>query len=189
MTMSSEHHYHVFETAMGFCGIAWRGAGVTRFQLPTKSADAALRLIKRRAPEATPAAPSPEVAAAIDAAKRYFHGEKIDFSAIPLDLDEPNPLFAKIYDALRQVGWGRTTTYGALAAAVGLGRGAARDVGVAMSKNPAPLIVPCHRVLAAGGKIGGFSAPGGADTKTRMLKLEGVKVGRPEEPVQGTLGL
>jgi methylated-DNA-[protein]-cysteine S-methyltransferase len=189
MNVTPDLHYHVFETAMGFCGIAWSALGVTRFQLPTKSADGALRLIKRRAPEATPAAPSPEIAAAVEAAKRYFAGEKIDFSSVPLDLDEPDPLFAKIYDALRQVGWGRTTTYGALAAAVGAGREAARDVGVAMSKNPAPLIVPCHRVLAAGGKIGGFSAPGGSDTKMRMLKLEGVRVGRPEEPVQGTLGL
>ena len=82
--------------------------------------------------------------------------------------------------ALRRVGWGRTTTYGALAKEVGAGREAARDVGEAMAKNPAPLIIPCHRVLAAGGKIGGFSAPGGSRTKVRMLELEGVRVGPPE---------
>ncbi len=90
-------------------------------------------------------------------------------------------------DALRRVEWGRTTTYGGLAAAVGEGREVAREVGVAMAHNPAPLIVPCHRVLAAGGKIGGFSAPGGSTTKMRMLRLEGVKVGEPEPPSQGEL--
>ncbi len=83
------------------------------------------------------------------------------------------------YAALRRVGWGRTTTYGALAKEVGAGREAARDVGEAMARNPAPLIIPCHRVLAAGGKIGGFSAPGGSKTKIRMLELEGVRVAPP----------
>ena len=189
MSGTSGHRYHVFETAMGFCGIAWGDLGVTRFQLPAKSVNEGLRLIRRRAPEAAAAAPSSDIAVVVEAAKRYFEGERIDFSAIPLDLDEPNPLFAKIYEALRRVEWGQTTTYGALAAIVGAGREVARDVGIAMSRNPAPLIVPCHRVLAAGGKIGGFSAPGGSDTKMRMLKLEGVKVGQPEAPVQGVLAL
>jgi len=85
--------------------------------------------------------------------------------------------------AARRVGWGETTTYGALAKALGAGPEAARDVGVAMAKNPVALIIPCHRVLAAGGKIGGFSAPGGAATKRRMLELEGVRL-EPPRPVQ-----
>ncbi len=83
-----------------------------------------------------------------------------------------------------EFGWGRTTTYGALAKEVGAGREAARVVGEAMAKNPAPLIIPCHRVLAAGGKIGGFSAPGGSKTKARMLELEGVRLGPPLEAAQ-----
>ena len=95
-------------------------------------------------------------------ASRYFSGEPTDFSAVPLDLRDEDPFFVQIYDALRRVGWGRTTTYGALAAAVGASREAARDVGQAMAKNPMPLLIPCHRVLAAGGRLGGFSAPGGA---------------------------
>jgi methylated-DNA-[protein]-cysteine S-methyltransferase len=78
------------------------------------------------------------------------------------------------------VGWGHTTTYGALAKEIGAGREGARDVGQAMAKNPVPLIIPCHRVLAAGGKIGGFSAPGGAAAKVRMLQLEGIRVAQPE---------
>jgi len=177
-------HYHVFETAMGFCGIAWSDAGVARFQLPTKTAEATERLMRRRASGAEPGLPPANVAAVIEAAKRYFGGEQIDFSEVQLDLAGQDAFFTQIYDALRRVGWGRTTTYGALAREVGAGREAARDVGEAMAKNPTPLIIPCHRVLAAGGKIGGFSAPGGSKTKARMLELEGVRVGPPPEAMQ-----
>jgi methylated-DNA-[protein]-cysteine S-methyltransferase len=178
--MSQAAHYHVFETAMGFCAIAWSDAGVVRFQLPVKSTDAAGRLIRRRADGAEPGAPPEDVAAVVAAAKRYFDGEETDFSHVRLDLGGDDPFFSRIYDALRRVGWGRTTTYGALAKEIGAGREAARDVGEAMARNPAPLIIPCHRVLAAGGKIGGFSAPGGSTTKFRMLALEGVRIGPPE---------
>jgi methylated-DNA-[protein]-cysteine S-methyltransferase len=177
-------HYHVFETAMGFCAIAWSDAGVARFQLPTKSAEAAERLIRRHAPSAEPGAPAEDVAAVVESARRYFAGEEMDFSSVHVDLAGQDAFFAQIYDALRRVGWGRTTTYGALAKEVGAGREAARDVGEAMARNPAPLIIPCHRVLAAGGKIGGFSAPGGSKTKMRMLELEGVRLGPPEAAQQ-----
>jgi methylated-DNA-[protein]-cysteine S-methyltransferase len=173
-------YYCVFETAMGFCAIAWSDAGIARFQLPTKTAEAAERLMRRRALGAEPGTPPPEVAAVVEAARRYFAGEETDFSHVRIDLGGEDAFFAQIYAALRQVGWGRTTTYGALAKEVGAGREAARDVGEAMAKNPAPLIIPCHRVLAAGGKIGGFSAPGGSRTKMRMLELEGVRLGPPE---------
>ena len=173
-------HYHVFENAMGFCAIAWSDAGVARFQLPTKAAEAAERLICRRAPNAGPGSPPEGVSAVVEAAKRYFAGEEIDFSRVQLDLTGQDAFFVQIYDALRRVGWGRTTTYGGLAKEVGAGRERARDVGEAMAKNPMPLIIPCHRVLAAGGKIGGFSAPGGSKTKMRMLELEGVRLGSPE---------
>ncbi|MGH6799364.1 MAG: methylated-DNA--[protein]-cysteine S-methyltransferase [Roseiarcus sp.] len=176
--------YHVFETAMGFCAIAWSDAGIVRFQLPTKSAEAAERPMRRRAVGAEPGAPPEDVAAAVAAAKRYFAGEEMDFLHVRLDLAGEDAFFTQIYAALRRVGWGRTTTYGALAKEVGAGREAARDVGEAMARNPAPLIIPCHRVLAAGGKIGGFSAPGGSTTKIRMLELEGVRVGPPEAAQQ-----
>ena len=180
-------HYHVFETAMGFCAIAWSNAGVARFQLPTKTAEAADRLMRRRAARAEPGAPPEDIAAVIEAAKGYFAGEKTDFSQVQLDLAGQDAFFAQIYDALRRVGWGRTTTYGALAKEVGAGRERARDVGEAMARNPTPLIIPCHRVLAAGGKIGGFSAPGGSRTKMRMLESEGVRVG-PTESAQQSFG-
>jgi methylated-DNA-[protein]-cysteine S-methyltransferase len=177
-------HYHVFETAMGFCGIAWSDAGVARFQLPTKTAVSAEKLICRRAPSAEPSPPPARIAAVIEAAKRYFDGEEMDFAQVQVDLVGEDAFFAQIYDALRRVGWGSTTTYGALAKELGVGRERARDVGEAMARNPAPLIIPCHRVLAAGGKIGGFSAPGGSKTKARMLELEGVRVGPPEQAAQ-----
>ena len=117
--MSAPAHYHVFETAMGFCAIAWSDAGIARFQLPTKAAEAAERLMRRRAFGAKPAAPPRIVAAVVEAAKRYFAGEETDFSQVQLDLAGEDTFFARIYEALRRVGWGRTTTYGALAKEVG----------------------------------------------------------------------
>jgi methylated-DNA-[protein]-cysteine S-methyltransferase len=167
--------------------MAWNDVGVTRFQLPTRSAEATERLLLRRAPGAEPAEPPQQVAEIIAAAKRYFNGEPIDFSDVLVDLDGQDDFFKQIYAALRRVGWGRTTTYGTLAKELGAGPEAARDVGQAMAKNPVPLIIPCHRVLAAGGKVGGFSAPGGSVAKVRMLELEGVSIElRP--PAQASLG-
>jgi methylated-DNA-[protein]-cysteine S-methyltransferase len=180
--------YQVFETPCGFCAIAWNGAGITRFQLPTHTAEATARALRRRLPGAEPGTPPAHVSDVIVAAQRYFAGEQVDFSDVPLDLDGQDEFFRRIYAALRRVGWGRTTTYGALAKELGAGPEAARDVGYAMAQNPVPLIIPCHRVLAAGGKVGGFSAPGGATAKIRMLELEGVRVG-PPEPAQRSLAL
>jgi len=184
----SVHQYLVFETASGFCGIGWSEAGVARFVLPARSADAVERSLLRRLPGARPGAPPPEVLEAVAAAKRYFQGVEVDLSDIRLDLDGQDEFFRQIYAATQRVGWGQTTTYGALAKALGAGPEAARDVGQAMANNPVPLIIPCHRVLAAGGKVGGFSAPGGSATKARMLELEGVHVA-PPPPTQLSLGL
>jgi methylated-DNA-[protein]-cysteine S-methyltransferase len=182
------HHYLIFETAGGFCGIAWSGLGITRFQLPVRSAEATERNLLRQLPGAEPGTPTPQVLEAVAAVKRYFAGEKIDFSGFLLDLEEQDGFFKQTYAAVRRVGWGQTTTYGTLAKELGVGPEAARDVGQAMARNPVPLIIPCHRVLAAGGKVGGFSAPGGSGAKIRMLELEGVHVG-PAPPAQRSLGL
>lgn len=179
--------YHVFGTAGGYCGIAWNDIGITRFQLPTKSIEATERNVLRRVPGAEPGAPTPAISEVITAIRRYFDGETIDFSDVALDLDGQDEFFRRIYHALRRVGWGHTTTYGSLAKELGAGPQAARDVGQAMAKNPVPLIIPCHRVLAAGGKVGGFSAPGGATSKVRMLELEGVHLGAPEPAQQSLL--
>jgi methylated-DNA-[protein]-cysteine S-methyltransferase len=181
------HHYLIFETAGGFCGIAWNDVGITRFQLATKSAEATKRILLGRAPDAKPGAPTPQVVQAVAAVKRYFEGKRTDFSELKLDLSDQDAFFRQIYAAARQVGWGETTTYGTLAKAAGAGPEAARNVGQAMANNPVPLIIPCHRVLAAGGKIGGFSAPGGSAAKRRMLELEGAHV-EPPRPVQRSFG-
>lgn len=178
------HHYCVFPTASGFCAIAWNDLGITRFQLPARTAEATERNLLRRLPGAELGTPPAEVTEAVAAVKRYFEGEQIDFSRFRVDLDGQDAFFRRIYDTVRCVGWGHTTTYGALAKALDAEPQAARDVGQAMAKNPVPLIIPCHRVLAAGGKVGGFSAPGGSATKLHMLKLEGVRVGEPQQVQQ-----
>lgn len=171
--MHEPQRYDVFETTRGFVAIAWGANGITSVRLPVGSPAAAERALAERVPRAVRATPPAEVAAVVDAAKRYFAGERVDFGAVAVDLGVQEPFFARVYALVRKLGWGETTTYGAIAKALGAGPEAARDVGRAMAANPVPLIVPCHRVLAAGGKIGGFSAPGGADTKMRMLELEG----------------
>lgn len=177
--------YIVFDTTLGFAGIAWSDAGITRFQLPSPSAEATKRNLLRRAPDAQVTAPSPCIAQAVDAANRYFAGERIDFSDVPLDLTGQDDLFLAIHAAARRLGYGETTTYGGLAKAIGrTDWEAAQEVGRAMAKNPVALIIPCHRVLAAGGKIGGFSAPGGAETKAKMLELEGVQLGPKQQSLR-----
>ncbi len=180
------HQYLVSEVAGRFCGICWSDVGVARFHLPVPDGDTVERSFLRRLPGARPGAPPPEVAKVVDAVKDYFQGERVDFADVPVDLEDQDEFFRQIYAAARRVGWGHTTTYGALAKGLGAGPEAARDVGQAMARNPVPLIIPCHRVLAAGGKVGGFSAPGGAATKIRMLELEGVHIA-PPPPAQQSL--
>jgi methylated-DNA-[protein]-cysteine S-methyltransferase len=178
------NHYFIFETVRGFCAIAWNRLGITCLRLPAHSADAAGRNLSSRRPDTEPRLPTPEVAEVIASAQRYFEGERVEFTDTRLDLGEQSESFSQIYAAARRVGWGHTTTYGSLARALGAGPEFAREVGQAMARNPVPLIIPCHRVLAAGGKIGGFSAPGGAATKLHMLELEGVHAGQPPSPQQ-----
>ena len=171
-------HCTVFETALGFAGLAWNEVGIVRFQLPSASSDATTRNLSRRAPGAVATEPPRHIADIVAAVKRYFAGEKVEFSRVILDLAGQDDLSREIYDAARRVGYGTTTTYGELAKTIGrTDWEAAREVGQAMAKNPVALIIPCHRVMAAGGKIGGFSAPGGVETKEKMLALEGVRLG------------
>jgi methylated-DNA-[protein]-cysteine S-methyltransferase len=173
--MTGKTHYLIFDTAGGPCGIAWTAAGVVRFQLPGEDAATTRRLLLRHLPEAEAAEPPPAVARAVAAAQRYFAGEEADFTDVAVD------------DAARRVHWDETTTYGTLARDLGAGPEMAREVGQAMAKNPVALIIPCHRVLAAGGKVGGFSAPGGASSKLKMLALEGISFD-PPAPAQQSFG-
>jgi len=171
-----QHEYTTFETKSGFVGLAWNQQGVSGLRLPARTEASAEAAILRRLPEARRALPSPAVAQLISDIQCYFGGEKIDFSQVAVDLGVQDPFFSRVYAEVRKLGWGATTTYGAVAKTLGAEPQAARDVGQAMASNPVPLIVPCHRVLAAGGKIGGFSAPGGSESKARMLVIEGVAV-------------
>ena len=180
--MSDTQSYEIFETAHGFVAIAWSARGVTCLRLPATSAASAQRALLSRVPVAAPTAPPIAIASVIEAAKRYFAGAKTDFSEVEVDLGRQEPFFARVYDRVRKLAWGETTTYGAIARELGAGPEAARDVGQAMATNPVPLIVPCHRVLAAGGKPGGFSAPGGSSSKVKMLAIEGVRLEAPEKP-------
>ena len=131
-----------------------------------------------------PSEPPAAVAAAIELIKRYAEGEAVDFSSVAVDLDGVDQFHRAIYQAARKLDFGQTTTYGGLAEAAGH-PGKARETGEALGRNPVPLIVPCHRILAAGGKIGGFSAPGGSATKEKLLALEGVQVGPPPRGPKG----
>jgi methylated-DNA-[protein]-cysteine S-methyltransferase len=170
----SADRYHLFDTAHGFAAITWTRDGLTAFRLPAPTATETERALLRRLPDARVADPSEDIAGIITSVRRYFLGERIDFGAVPVALGVQEPFFARIYHHIRELGWGETTTYGAVAKSLGVGPEMARAVGQAMARNPVPLIVPCHRVLAAGGRIGGFSAPGGSNAKVRMLALEGV---------------
>ena len=174
-TVIQEHHL-VFGTRMGACGIAWSERGVTRVQLPERTPAATERRLMGRPANRGVGKPAAPVREAIAMLERYFAGEPIDFASVALDLTGVGPFHRKVYEAARSLGWGQTASYGDLARQAG-SPGAARAVGQAMGHNPVPIIIPCHRVLASGRKIGGFSAFGGAVTKERLLALEGVHLG------------
>ncbi len=174
--MAEQHQYTTFETRNGWIALAWSPNGISGLRLPSSSERAAELAILKRLPSAQTATPPPQIAQLIADIIRYFDGEVADFSDVPVDLGEQSPFFSAVYAEIRKLHRGETTTYGSIAKALGAGPQFARDVGQAMAANPVPLIVPCHRVLAAGGKVGGFSAPGGSSSKAKMLEIEGVKI-------------
>lgn len=166
--------YHIFDASFGSCAIAWNERGISRFQLPAADRRATEAHMEKGGRAPCKGAPPPHIAAAEEKLRRYFDGEETDFSDLELDLSACSAFNKAIYNAARTVGWGATTTYGALAKSIGSPR-AARAVGHAMARNPVTIIIPCHRVLAAGGQLHGFSAYGGLLTKERLLVLEGVR--------------
>ena len=167
-----EIRFHLFNTAVGRCAILWRGEKLTGVLLPSSSDEATRVAVKRRAPDATESSPPPFVQTAIDGITRLCAGEPVTFDAASLDRGAIEPFANRVYDILLGVPPGETTTYGAIAEALG-DKTLSRAVGAALGANPFPVIIPCHRVTAAGGKMGGFSAPGGSDTKRRLLEIEG----------------
>ncbi|MBN9068621.1 MAG: methylated-DNA--[protein]-cysteine S-methyltransferase [Rhizobiales bacterium] len=172
--------YALVETGIGWIGIAWSERGLTRLQLPGRDREATgrrlLSTISGR-PVESAGMPAP-IADLVGMLRRYGAGETVDFSGVPVDFDGVDPFRRAIYDAARQLGFGETTTYGGLAEEAGY-KGRAQDTGQALGRNPVPIVVPCHRILAAGNRIGGFSAPGGSATKERLLEMEGVHLGPP----------
>ena len=168
--------YTVFDTAIGACAIAWSARGVVGLQLPESTPSRTVARLRRRLPEAAPSDPPPAVQDAIDGIVALLDGEPIDLTGVPLD-ETGIPAFERsVYAVARSIGPGSTLTYGEIATRLG-NPAAARDVGQARGSNPFAVIVPCHRVLAAAGAIGGFSAGGGAATKRRMLAIERARVG------------
>jgi O-6-methylguanine DNA methyltransferase len=171
ITPMTAYGFTLFDTAIGWCGVAWTDRGLAGVQLPEASeADTRERML-RRFPAAAETVPPAEVQRAIDRIVALLHGERNDLSAIALDMEEVAPFHRRVYEVARTIPPGKTLAYGEVAARLGAA-GAARAVGQALGRNPFPIVVPCHRVLAAGGKIGGFSAHGGTATKRRMLALE-----------------
>jgi methylated-DNA-[protein]-cysteine S-methyltransferase len=160
----------LFDTAIGTHGIAWSDDGITAAILPHARADLTLAALRRRAhaPEATPPR---EVEEAIDLVRRLLNGHDADLTAVDLDMRGVSDFDRRVAAVARAIAPGETLTYGEVAARAGA-PGEAREVGAAMGRNRFAPIVPCHRVVAANGKLGGFSAPGGVETKLRMLEIE-----------------
>jgi len=161
----------LFETPVGACGIAWGDAGIAGVQLPEGGEERARARLARRFPSAVEKQAPPPVREAIDAILRLLSGKPEDLSFVILDMGGIADFERRVYGAARQVPAGETVTYGELAGRIGEPR-AAQAVGKALGRNPFPIIVPCHRVLGASGKTGGFSARGGIDTKLRILSIE-----------------
>jgi len=169
--MSEAASYTLFDTAIGRCGIAWRSGLVVSSALPGADDSATVRHLLRRLPDAGEAEPEGVAAEAIGLVQGLLGGEAVDLGVIPVDLEACPEFERRIYALLRAVPTGSTVTYGELAVRAG-SPGAARAVGMAMGRNPVPIIVPCHRVLASSGRSGGFSAPGGVSTKFKILQIE-----------------
>ena len=169
-----------FDTAIGRCGIAWGGRGLVAVLLPEKTEAASRARLLRRFPETRDAEPPPEIERVIDGIVALLAGERRDLSDVSVDMEHVPAFHRRVYEVARTIGPGSTLSYGEIAARLGEPR-AAREVGEALGKNPFPVVVPCHRVLAAGGKLGGFSARGGVATKLKLLKIEGALA--PEAPM------
>jgi methylated-DNA-[protein]-cysteine S-methyltransferase len=168
----------LFETAIGDCGIVWGERGIAGVQLPESTAAATRARVLRRFPGAEELLPPPEIERAIGAIRALLRGEPSDLSGGELDLDGVPAFQRSVYEVTRTIAPGRTLSYGEIAARVGTPRDA-REVGKALGENPFPIIVPCHRVLAADGRMHGFSGSGGVKTKLRLLQIEGY------EPIPG----
>ena len=168
--------FTLFDTRIGLCGIAWNDAGIFCTQLPEGDAARSRARFLKRVPDAREAEPPARVRAVMERIVALLDGGKDDdFADVALDMNRLPEFNRAVYEIARKIPPGATITYGEIAKQLG-GVQLSRDVGQAMGKNPFPIIVPCHRVLAAGAKPGGFSARGGTATKLKMLAIEGAYV-------------
>jgi methylated-DNA-[protein]-cysteine S-methyltransferase len=166
--------FALFDTAIGRCGIVWNERGIAGVQLPEAGESATRSRLVRRYPAAREAAPDVSVRRAIGAIVGLLGGQQNDLSGVTLDYAGVPDFARRVYDVARTIPPGGTVSYGELAERLN-DRTLAREVAQALGQNPFPIIVPCHRVMAAGGKMGGFSAPGGVRTKLRLLTIEGAQ--------------
>jgi O-6-methylguanine DNA methyltransferase len=168
----SQREFAVFETEIGHCGIAWGTRGIAGVSLPESSVSTVRTRMLQRFPGASESAPPADVTRAIEAIRSLLRGESADLSGIDLDMTDVPEFNRSVYEITRTIAPGRTLTYGDIAARVGTPKDA-RAVGQALGRNPFPIVVPCHRVVAADGRMHGFSGPGGVNTKLRLLEIEG----------------
>lgn len=164
--------FALFDTALGRCAIVWNAAGLRGVHLPEADNDLCRRSLARRFPSAVEARPSGAAAEAIARIAAFLAGTPADFATLALDESGIGAFERAVYREARAIPAGSTSTYGAIAVALGDIRHS-RRVGQTLGRNPWPIVVPCHRVTGAGGWMGGFSAPGGRLTKLRLLELEG----------------
>jgi len=167
----------LFDTAVGRCAVAWSGGAITAFQLPEATDGGTLRRMSGSGSLLPQAEPPAWVQNVIDRVVALLRGERIDLRDVPLEFDGIAPFERRVYEASRQILVGHTRTYGELATELGEPLTASRAVGRALGANPFAVIVPCHRVLAASGKAGGFSAGGGVTTKLKILLIERAQIG------------
>jgi methylated-DNA-[protein]-cysteine S-methyltransferase len=166
--------YTLFDTAIGRCGVAWGERGIVGVQLPeSRESETRARLLRHN-PDAVEAPPPPEIQRALDRIVALLAGQAADLSIAVLDMNRVPPFHRRVYEVARTIPPGETLSYGEIAKQMGAD-GSARAVGQALGRNPFAIVVPCHRVLAASGKIGGFSANGGIATKLRMLSIEAAR--------------
>jgi methylated-DNA-[protein]-cysteine S-methyltransferase len=163
--------FALFNTPIGTGGIVWNERGVCGVQLPEPDAVRVRARLRRRFAGATDASPPPPIRKAIELMTALLHGEPVDLSCVRLDMDRVPSFERQVYEAARTIPPGETASYGQLASRLGDPH-LAREVGQALARNPFPIVVPCHRVIAAGGRLGGFSARGGVATKQRLLGIE-----------------
>jgi methylated-DNA-[protein]-cysteine S-methyltransferase len=168
--------YALFPTEIGTCAIAWGQRGVVAIELPAGDDSRTRARMLRRWPQAAQARPTEDINRWIGDIVALFTGEARGLTDVSLDMTDIPEFNRRVYEVARAIPPGATRTYGEIAAELGDPL-LARAVGQALGQNPFPIVIPCHRVLAAHGSIGGFSAPGGAHTKVRMLAIEGVQVG------------